>query len=105
MKGMKKKLGADNTCVAHAPTVYRAMVTGNPYPVRAMLTVASNPMVTMPNTKLVYKALKSHAQYHHPKILYSHKNVKAWILTIKSRFFVEHTSGIIDIFRLVTIQA
>jgi len=45
--------------VAHAPSVYRAMMTGDPYPVRAMFTVASNPMVTQANTKLVYKALKS----------------------------------------------
>ncbi|MDP2644907.1 MAG: molybdopterin-dependent oxidoreductase [Desulfobacterales bacterium] len=44
---------------AHAPSVYRAMITGKPYPVRAMYTVASNPMVTQANTKLVYKALKS----------------------------------------------
>ena len=44
---------------AHAPTVFRAMLTGKPYPVKAMITLSSNPMVTMPNTKLVYKALKS----------------------------------------------
>ncbi len=45
--------------LAHAPSVYRAMLTGNPYPVRAMLTVSSNPMVTQADTKLVYKALQS----------------------------------------------
>ncbi|MFC2060628.1 molybdopterin-dependent oxidoreductase [Chloroflexota bacterium] len=39
--------------------VYRAMITGEPYPVRAMITTASNPMITQANTKLVYKALKS----------------------------------------------
>ncbi|MFC2060828.1 molybdopterin-dependent oxidoreductase, partial [Chloroflexota bacterium] len=39
--------------------VYRAMLTGKPYPVRGMMTTASNPMITMANTKLVYKALKS----------------------------------------------
>jgi len=43
----------------HDPTAYRAMLTGNPYPVRAAITNHSNPMVTQPNTKLVYKALKS----------------------------------------------
>jgi len=48
-----------NVIFAHAPTVFRAMITGKPYPVRAMVTVASNPMVTFANTKLVYKALKS----------------------------------------------
>lgn len=44
---------------AHAPTLYRAIITGEPYPVKAMITVASNPMVTPANTKLVYRALKS----------------------------------------------
>ncbi|MFC2059824.1 molybdopterin-dependent oxidoreductase [Chloroflexota bacterium] len=38
---------------------YRAMITGEPYPVRAMITFSSNPMITQANTKLVYKALKS----------------------------------------------
>jgi anaerobic selenocysteine-containing dehydrogenase len=31
----------------------------DPYPVRALITLSSNPMVTIPNTKLVHKALKS----------------------------------------------
>jgi len=45
-------------CFAHAPSVYRAILTGEPYPVRAMITLSSNPMVTQPNTKLIYEALK-----------------------------------------------
>lgn len=44
---------------AHAPTVFRAMLTDEPYPVKAMISLASNPMVTLPNTNLVYKALKN----------------------------------------------
>jgi thiosulfate reductase / polysulfide reductase chain A len=44
---------------AHAPSVYRAMITGEPYPVRAMICAAANPMVTQANTKLVHQALKS----------------------------------------------
>ncbi|UCG65755.1 MAG: molybdopterin-dependent oxidoreductase [Deltaproteobacteria bacterium] len=48
-----------HNCFAHAPTVFRAMFTDKPYSVRALITMSSNPMVTMPNTKLVYKALKS----------------------------------------------
>jgi len=44
---------------AHHPLVYRAMLTGEPYPVRAMIGIASNPMVTQPNVKLIYKAIKS----------------------------------------------
>ncbi|MBI4286819.1 MAG: molybdopterin-dependent oxidoreductase [Chloroflexi bacterium] len=46
-------------CYAHAPTVFRAMITGQPYPVRALITAASNPLVTMPNAKLVYQALQT----------------------------------------------
>ena len=51
----------EQTAVAssHQPTMYRAMITGEPYPVRAAITHAHNPMVTQANTKLVYKALKS----------------------------------------------
>ncbi|MBI4334487.1 MAG: molybdopterin-dependent oxidoreductase [Chloroflexi bacterium] len=45
--------------LAQAPAVYRAMLTGKPYPVRAAFTVASNPMLTQANVKLVYRALKS----------------------------------------------
>ncbi len=44
---------------AHAPSVYRAMITGDPYPVQGLYCVAANPMVTQANTKLVYQALKS----------------------------------------------
>jgi len=41
------------------PLVLRAILTGKPYPVRAGITVFSNPMVHMANSKLVYQALKS----------------------------------------------
>jgi len=44
---------------AHGPTIYRAALTGKPYPVRGIVTLSSNPMVTAPNTALVYKALKA----------------------------------------------
>ncbi len=44
---------------AHGPTIYRAILTGKPYPVRGMITLSSNPMITVPNTKLVYEALKN----------------------------------------------
>jgi len=45
-------------CSAHEPTVFRAMLTDRPYPVKALISLASNPMVGYANTKLVYKALK-----------------------------------------------
>ncbi|MEM2546471.1 MAG: molybdopterin-dependent oxidoreductase, partial [Candidatus Bathyarchaeia archaeon] len=59
LENAKSKIGAAHTTFAHAPSVYRAMITGKPYPVRALITVASNPMVTQANTKLVYEALRS----------------------------------------------
>ncbi len=49
----------EGACAAHAPTMYRAIITGKPYPIKAVLGMGSNPMVTQGNTKLVYKALKS----------------------------------------------
>ena len=47
------------SCMATAPSVYKAIAYSDPYPVRALITVSSNPMVTIPDTKLVYKALQS----------------------------------------------
>lgn len=58
-KTAKSRIGTSHTTFAHAPSVYRAMITGEPYPVKALITVASNPMVTQANTKLVYKAIQS----------------------------------------------
>ncbi len=48
----------NHQCMANAPSVYRAILTGKPYPVKAVITLSSNPMVTQANTKLVYRALK-----------------------------------------------
>jgi anaerobic selenocysteine-containing dehydrogenase len=45
--------------MGHGPTVYRTMISGEPYPIKAMICAAGNPMVTQANTKLVYNALKS----------------------------------------------
>lgn len=47
------------TASPHQPTIYRAMITGKPYPVKALIVHAHNPMLVQANTKLVYKALKS----------------------------------------------
>jgi thiosulfate reductase / polysulfide reductase chain A len=46
-------------CMAHAPSVFRAMLHGEPYPVKAMLVSASNPLLSYANTKLVHQALKA----------------------------------------------
>jgi len=42
-----------------APLLWRAILTGKPYPIKALITWQSNPLVWAPDTKLVYKALKS----------------------------------------------
>jgi anaerobic selenocysteine-containing dehydrogenase len=58
-KYAKAKYARGHLTFAHAPSVYRAMITGKPYPVRALITLASNPLLTQANTKLVYEAIKS----------------------------------------------
>ncbi len=45
--------------LAAQPLVWRAILTGKPYPIKAMLTWTSNPLLNAGNTKLVYEALKS----------------------------------------------
>jgi len=43
----------------HSPSGYRTIISGEPYPITALVTTHSNPMVTEICTKSVYKALKS----------------------------------------------
>jgi thiosulfate reductase/polysulfide reductase chain A len=45
--------------LAPQPLVWRAILTGKPYPIKAMMTWTSNPLLNAANTKLVYQALKS----------------------------------------------
>ncbi len=42
----------------HAPSLYQAILTGQPYPVRALFAVGANPMVSQADTRRVYAALK-----------------------------------------------
>lgn len=44
---------------AHAPTLWRAILSGRPYPVRAMYCQGTNPVLSYANSKLVTEALKS----------------------------------------------
>ncbi len=53
-----RRLVQSRHCYVPVPSLFRAMLTDKPYPVKALITLAANPMVTMPNTKLIYKALK-----------------------------------------------
>ncbi len=43
----------------HEPDIWRAIITGEPYPVKAMVCSGNNPLLAFPNTKQVYKGLKS----------------------------------------------
>ncbi|MCB8965920.1 MAG: molybdopterin-dependent oxidoreductase [Ardenticatenaceae bacterium] len=44
---------------AHPNLIWRAMLTGKPYPIRAMIVMGSNPLSAHADTKLIYQALKS----------------------------------------------
>ncbi|MFH1628188.1 MAG: molybdopterin-dependent oxidoreductase [Pseudomonadota bacterium] len=50
---------ADQTCVAHARSVFEAILTHKPYPVKAAISVASNPLLSLANVRQTYAALKS----------------------------------------------
>ena len=41
----------------HAPSLYTAILTGQPYPIRGLFCVGSNPMVSQADTRRVYDAL------------------------------------------------
>jgi len=43
---------------AHIPTLFSAMLTGEPYPIRALLIFGSNPLVTVADSHMVDKALR-----------------------------------------------
>jgi anaerobic selenocysteine-containing dehydrogenase len=63
----KKRLGADSYKLlvgwralmpsAHIPALFKAMRTGEPYRIRALLIFGSNPLVTVANSKEVYHSL------------------------------------------------
>jgi len=51
--------GADGFMhAAHVPTVINAMITGEPYPIKSMLIINANPVVSYPDTKRVIEALQ-----------------------------------------------
>jgi anaerobic selenocysteine-containing dehydrogenase len=54
-----KQLPARYLTSAHPYLVWQAMITGKPYPIRAMVSMASNPLTSQANTKMVYEALKN----------------------------------------------
>ena len=44
---------------SNAPLLFRQMVSGDPYPIKACIVQADNPMLAFSNTRLVHEALKS----------------------------------------------
>jgi anaerobic selenocysteine-containing dehydrogenase len=44
---------------AHPNLIWRAMLTGQPYPVRSLIVMASDPLLTQADTQLIYRALKN----------------------------------------------
>ncbi|MFH1123078.1 MAG: molybdopterin-dependent oxidoreductase, partial [Pseudomonadota bacterium] len=49
----------NESCMAHEPSVWRTMLTGKPYPVKALIIQGNNPLLQATNTRLVYNALKT----------------------------------------------
>jgi len=49
---------AEWMCEAHPPSVFRAILTGKPYPVKALLVSATNPINSYGESKLVLEALR-----------------------------------------------
>lgn len=49
----------DMTCVAHERAVMQAILTRRPYPVTAMISLASNPLLAFPNPGQVLEAIRS----------------------------------------------
>ncbi len=53
-----KKLPTRYLTSAHPHLVWQAMLTHDPYPIRAMICMASNPLLSQADTKRIYRALK-----------------------------------------------
>ncbi|HZK53895.1 MAG TPA: molybdopterin-dependent oxidoreductase [Desulfosporosinus sp.] len=49
---------AEWMCEAHPPSVFKAILTGEPYPVRALLVSATNPVNSYGDSKMVLEALR-----------------------------------------------
>lgn len=49
---------AEWMCEAHGPSVFKAILTGDPYPVRALIVSATNPVSSYGDAKMTLEALK-----------------------------------------------
>lgn len=50
---------AEWMCEAHPPTVFKAILTGEPYPVKALISLATNPVNSYGDSQHVLEALRS----------------------------------------------
>jgi len=66
MRGLGIKPSGDQMMVAAPPqpAVWQAILTGKPYPVKALITMAHSVMTIQPNTKDVYDGLKNKLDLH-----------------------------------------
>ncbi len=53
-----KTLPSEWFCEAHGPSVFRAILTGDPYPIRALICNATNPVNSYGDAKMTYAALR-----------------------------------------------
>jgi thiosulfate reductase / polysulfide reductase chain A len=58
-RGHGKRLPVRYLTSAHPNLVWQAVLEGKPYPVRAMIVLASNPLLSQADSRLVHRALKS----------------------------------------------
>jgi anaerobic selenocysteine-containing dehydrogenase len=56
--GGRKFKALNRAGFAHPPTLFRTILSGEPYPVKALIVVGSNVVTTYPNTARVIEALK-----------------------------------------------
>jgi anaerobic selenocysteine-containing dehydrogenase len=53
-----KPPSAQMTAQAHPRAIWNAITQGKPYPVKAMIVLGGNPLLSLANTRMVYNALK-----------------------------------------------
>ncbi len=53
-----KTLPSEWFCEAHGPSVFKAILTGEPYQVRALINCATNPMMSYGDSKMTLEAIK-----------------------------------------------
>ncbi len=53
-----KTLPTEWFCEAHGPSVFKAIITGDPYQVRALIVNATNPINSYGDAKMTLQALK-----------------------------------------------